>query len=1176
MVRRGSLVLVLLAVFAASATPQLAFADAEAWPVVRGPSREPVPFRYDPKQWKSVPREFLDDSAACTLYSGNTYLVEPDGTTEVVTHEITRLGGRKAIEKLGEYRSISYDPAYQKLTLNEARVHKADGRIVPIGPRHIQLRDVSTDYQVYDTDKQVIISFPSLEVGDTIEVKWTLRGKNPEHGGQFFTRYSFGDVTYPVALDELRIRVPKNKPFHFASLNKKIEPVKTVEGDNIVYHWKAINCKRPPQDDNLPPKDELRPTLACSTFASWEEIGQWKQRLRADCWKCSDELRKVVAEVTAGLTDPTAKARALTYWLRRNIRYVSAGEKHDYTPHAPGTVLANRYGDCKDTSQMLAVMLREAGIKVELATLGVYDDGQVLQDVPSPWGTHAILLATIDGKPHWIDTTASLAGWDFLPRDDHDRLCYLVDDKGKIRLDRTPAFTPEENRFETVTNMSIGADGSSRSERKVVSTGSAAMGQRDLFLEVPSGERRRQAASELQDSNNQTRLVHLAVDEAALRNFDRPTSVDMTFEIPGHFTGSPDREGNFSDSKIWGRLLSHNIDYDRAAPLQLLSPFESRHRYIVRVHPAYTVESVPRERRVTSKWGVHKRTVKSDGDVLEVEFFTRVDKTRVDPDDFDRFRTFQDEVNKSYRAWLTLKPTQELADAPLLEALCRLAPEDGACAAVLAQLYQSNHKSADARRVLERARFYRPDDVTLGELAIKCAANPEDEEKIQRELMERFPDDAKYALGLADVLIQRKRQDDARKLLLPLTTKGTPANRAKALFYLARSHYRTDELEPALEHLTAAEKIDPDAVHTVRGYQLKGQILEELRRLPEAVDAFQQELALDAEASFALDHLVRLMLADNKPREAMTYLRRYVVVVGEERAGLLLAAESYLKLGRLDEAFELAARVLQHDPQDKKAERLLGLVLLQRGKFAEAVEHLDKASEDAAVLDGLIQAGLAQGRLDEVAARLDKANSIDKPTPELKKNVERAQKLLERRAELLKQTPGPAEKEALRKETLAFVACAEEAARDGKSADADRLLQLAMGKGLESGAALGLRARLTLERGKLTRALADAERAIQICPNQANGYYVRGRIRLERGQATALVDLEKAVALSGQTDADMLHVLAAALAEAGRGPDALTMQRKAVKIKPQDKEMAEQLDTLEKRIQPRNVPKTSS
>ncbi len=498
MVRPGWPLLVVL--FAALVPPAAPAADT--WPVSRGPSREPAPVRYDPKQWQALPREVLDDAAACILYAGNTYLVEPDGTTEVITHEITRLNGRKAIEKLGEYHGISYDPSYQTLTLNEARVHKANGRVVAIEPRHVQLRDVATDYQVYDKDKQLIISFPSLEVGDTLEVKWTLRGKNPEHGGRFFTRYTFGDLTYPVALDDLRIRLPKSMPFRFTAANAKIEPAKTVTGETVLWNWQVRNCKRPPQDDNAPPKDELRPTVACSTFASWEEIGQWKQRLRADCWKCTEGLRQVVREVTRGLTDPTAKARALTCWLRRNIRYVSAGDRHDYTPHPPATVLANRYGDCKDTSQMLAVMLREAGIAVELATLGVQDDGQVLEDVPSPWGTHAILLATIAGKQHWIDTTSSLAGWDFLPRDDRDRLCYLVDDKGKIRRLRTPALTPAENRYDQTTQLWIGADGSSRGERTVRAYGSAALSQRDLYLEVPPGERRRQVAGELLDSNS--------------------------------------------------------------------------------------------------------------------------------------------------------------------------------------------------------------------------------------------------------------------------------------------------------------------------------------------------------------------------------------------------------------------------------------------------------------------------------------------------------------------------------------------------------------------------------------------------------------------------------------------------------------------------------------------------
>src|SRR5207302_1671811 len=160
---------------------------------------------------------------ACILYSGTTHLVESDGTIETVTHEITRLNGRKGIDKLGEYHNITYAPPYQKLTLNVARVLKANGAAVPIEAKHVQLRDHSTDR---------------------------------------------------------------------------------------LSHWHVEAWPPLPQDDNLPSKEELRLHLACSTFASWEEVGRWKARLRSDCWTCSPALRKIVLDVTRGLTTPEEKARA--------------------------------------------------------------------------------------------------------------------------------------------------------------------------------------------------------------------------------------------------------------------------------------------------------------------------------------------------------------------------------------------------------------------------------------------------------------------------------------------------------------------------------------------------------------------------------------------------------------------------------------------------------------------------------------------------------------------------------------------------------------------------------------------------------------------------------------------------------------------------------------------------
>lgn len=1170
--------------------PAIGLRANEDWPINRGPSHEPNPVQYDPRNYEKIPAEFREDSAACVLYSGNSYTVEPDGTIENTTHDITRLYGRKAIEKLGEYRGITYTPSHQKLTLHEARIHKTNGTTVNIQPRHLQLRDVATDFQVYDRDKQVIISFPALEVGDTIEVKWSVRGKNPEHGGHFFTRYTFGDLTYPVIRDELRIVLPGIRPFHFTSVNGQVKPDRTELQDKVLYCWFQQNIPQPSQDENLPPRDELHPSIVCSTFPSWQAVGQWKHQLRNECWKCEEDLRKVVQEVTRGIPDPTARAQALTYWLRRNIRYVSSGEKHDYTPHLPNAVLANRFGDCKDTSQMLAVMLREAGIKVELATLGTLEDGQVVESIPSPWGTHAILLVTIDGKEHWIDTTSSMAGWNFLPHDDRDRICYLVDETGKLRLHRTPAADANDYRLEQKTNLFIGADGSSRSERQIISLGSAAMAVREKFLEVPSGERRRQIATELQDSNNASHLVRLKIDEPSLREFDQPTRVHFVFEIPGHFSGSPDLEGSFSDSKIWSSLLAHNIDFDRQTPFQLYTPFESRHRFLVHIHPALRLDSSPIDHQIVSPWGVHVRRVKDTENGLEIEMVTRINRIKVEPADFERFRKFQEEISKSYRVWLTLKPVDDLSQAPLLEALVRFTPDDPAATIALARLYQQNKKLEAARALLTRAREYLPENLSLGELAVKCASNPEEEESLQRDLVEQFPNDVAQSLVLANILIQRQKQPDARNLLEKLKTRGTSAQRAQTFFYLARSYYRTNQADEANACFDKALEAHEESVLTVKGLTLRGQILEKLGRPRDAFLSYQKAAIIDREADAALDALVRLSIADNKPLEALEFLNRYVVSVGDDTSGLLLAAEYYLRLNHFEDALDLASRVREKTFHEK-SQRILGLVWLHRKDWARAADHLDKASIDSTVLEGLLRSFLNQGKLQEAIHRIDLLPQVKTPSPELAQRVQQVKKLADQRERYWKDlSPAlPSEKKDFLMEildnhdvfkmkwltrstprdemmvSLGYLVCAEEIYRENGPRDlVNQLLSQAQKGRSEVPAIQAFRARLLLDQGKFSKALAQAESALQANPLLSNALYVRGRIRLERDLPGAAADLEKANTLKNKTDAAVLQSLAEALEKGGRIEEAISHLREAVKLRPADRDLAEQLDSLEK------------
>ena len=143
--------------------------------------------------------------------------------------------------------------------------------------------------------------------------------------------------------------------------------------------------------------------------------------------------------------------------------------------------------------------------------------------------------------------------------------------------------------------------------------------------------------------------------------------------------------------------------------------------------------------------------------------------------------------------------------------------------------------------------------------------------------------------------------------------------------------------------------------------------------------------------------------------------------------------------------------------------------------------------------------------------------------------------------------------------------CADLAFAQGKTAaDVEALLEPALDGTIECPPALALRGLLHLERGRLTKALADAERALRLDAWEARAYYVRGRVRLERGDSEALADLDRAALLTKRSDGIILHWLAAAEVQAGKRAEALATASEAAALRPDDADIRAQIRDLKK------------
>lgn len=118
---------------------------------------------------------------------------------------------------------------------------------------------------------------------------------------------------------------------------------------------------------------------------SWEDLARYFWPYFSSDRELTPEMSSRVSELTAGLTDPLERARALAEFAQ-SINYLSIaldlGSGGGYRPRAPVEVFQSNYGDCKDKTNLLVALLGAKG--VEAYPLIVNWDSEA-SDVDADW-----------------------------------------------------------------------------------------------------------------------------------------------------------------------------------------------------------------------------------------------------------------------------------------------------------------------------------------------------------------------------------------------------------------------------------------------------------------------------------------------------------------------------------------------------------------------------------------------------------------------------------------------------------------------------------------------------------------------------------------------------------------------------------------------------------------------
>ena len=392
-------------------------------------------------------------------YSKESYVIESlsqkvefqnAGTSTSETTLRAKVQSDAGVKQLG-LLVFQYTQANDTLEIPYVRVLKPDGSTVVTPAGNIQdlPADVTREAPFYSDIRQKHVAVRGLSAGDTLEYQVRSRTHTPLLPGQFWLVDDF--TRNAIVLEEtLEVSVPADRAVK--TKFGELKPTVSEEGGRRIYSWKTSNLKRKTEDElKAEPAEPPPPAVQFTTFQSFEEVGQWYERLQRERVEPTPGIRAKAAELTKGTKSDEEKLKAIYNYVSLNFRYIGiAFGIGRYQPNAAADVLANQYGDCKDKHTLLASLLKAAGLAGYPALIN--SSRKTDLDMPSPAQFDHVITAVPQGDKYlWLDTTSEVAPFGFLLFSLRDKQALLMPD-GK-----TPVMvrTPEEPPFPGIVSFKV-------------------------------------------------------------------------------------------------------------------------------------------------------------------------------------------------------------------------------------------------------------------------------------------------------------------------------------------------------------------------------------------------------------------------------------------------------------------------------------------------------------------------------------------------------------------------------------------------------------------------------------------------------------------------------------------------------------------------------------------------
>lgn len=344
--------------------------------------------------------------------------------------------------------SFSYAPLRQKAELLKAEIYRGDRTILLTDYGRARISDPA--YRMYYDLVSFQIPFPALEKGDRIRVEYRIDDTERNNiFGDYFGDLVYFTSSYPIKTMAYTLMVPKGRTIYHHVARMEPEFTQTETADENVYRWVQNRISPYESEPRMPGIAEFLPYISISTFNSWDEMAKWYANLIKGQLDLDHDTKKIVADITKGITDRKEIVKRIHEYVITQTRYVALEFGiHGYKPYQVNQVCTRQFGDCKDKASLIVAMLEEAGIDGQIAIVRTSDKGQI-HTFPASLGYFNHAIAYVPEFDLYLDGTAEFSGMYELPSMDQGGLTLLVDqDTGAGRLTNIPVYDQNLTDFD--------------------------------------------------------------------------------------------------------------------------------------------------------------------------------------------------------------------------------------------------------------------------------------------------------------------------------------------------------------------------------------------------------------------------------------------------------------------------------------------------------------------------------------------------------------------------------------------------------------------------------------------------------------------------------------------------------------------------------------------------------